>query len=54
MLEVDRREEDVVMNCFNGAIIVMTLPIWLPAAIIIGVVWSPYFLYRGVLNLRTP
>ena len=47
-MAIDRSKEDIVMNCFNGMVIAMTLPIWLPAAVVVGVVWSPYFLYKGV------
>ena len=53
MPEIDRSKEDMVMNCFNGMVIVMTLPIWLPAAVIVGLVWSPYLLYKGAKKCMT-
>jgi len=52
-MAIDRSKEDMVMNCFNGMVIAMTLPIWLPAAVVVGVVWSPYFLYKGVKKCMT-
>ena len=53
MPEIDRSGEDMVMNCFNGMVIAMTLPIWLPAAVVVGVVWSPYFLYKATKKCMT-
>ena len=31
------------MNCFNGMLLIVTIPLW--AAI--GVIYSPYYIYKG-------
>lgn len=41
------QKEDLVINCFNGMLLIVALPLW----VILGVLYSPYFIYKGVSAL---
>ena len=52
MPQMDRSGEQCLECCYTSMVITFLSPLWLPAVVIIGVVGSPYFLYKGVRNLR--
>jgi hypothetical protein len=46
MADVDT-EDGAVIHCFNGMLLIVTLPVW----VMIGVLYSPYYVYKGISAL---
>ncbi len=42
-----KNEEGAVIYCFNGMLLIVTLPLW----VMLGVIYSPYFFYKGLRAL---
>ena len=44
---LNQNEEGAVIYFFNGMLLILSLPLWA----MLGVIYSPYFFYKGVCAL---